>query len=88
MRPQLGSIFVERVGPTYEEAGCEALSSCQSHDPVPVNEENSPFMMELLHDYRGFCYIARWAKPVLFDDGERKTSRWFSVGSCGSEPAA
>ena len=75
---------VERVAGTRGRGPIVA----QSHDPVPVNEENSPFMMELLHDYRGFYYIARWAKPVLFDDGERKTSRWFSVGRCGSEPAA
>jgi len=59
-----------------------------SHDPVPMNREDVPHIMELQHDERGHYYVVRWPKPVLFDNGERKTSLWFSVGRYGSEPAA
>ena len=78
--PEKVSQCVERVAGTTGRGPVIELS----HDPVPVNKEDAPFMMELLHDHRGFYYIVRWAKPVLFYNGERKTSLWFSVGRYGS----
>ena len=55
--------------------------------PVPAKAEDVPAIMEHVHDERGNNYVARWRTPVLFTDGARRRSMWFSAGLLG-EPEA
>ena len=56
--------------------------------PVPVNKSDLPIMMERNQDgARHDHFVVRWARPVLFTDGEHKKSLWFSVSEFGEAEA-
>ena len=56
--------------------------------PLPMNTGDVPWMIERIKDNAQHYYIVRWPKMVLFNNGERKASIWFSVGRFGSDEAA
>ena len=51
----------------------------------PVKADDLPVALEHVKDDRGNNFVVRWAKKVLFDDGQVKKTCWFKAGHSGSK---
>ena len=69
-------------------AGTFGRSAGADWAPLPMNRNDVPWMIERVKDNTQQYYIVRWPKVTLFDNGERKSSLWFSVGRYGSDKSA